>query len=64
MLSTCTEPGCRTLVYGIGFCLAHERPSRQVFVRGRPFQRAGADESDRSPSAGRRLSRRILSARV
>jgi hypothetical protein len=36
MLTTCSEPGCATLVMG-GRCLEHERRSTRIFVRGRPF---------------------------
>jgi hypothetical protein len=36
MLTTCSEPGCATLVMG-GRCLDHERASTRIFVRGRPF---------------------------
>jgi hypothetical protein len=35
MLTTCSEPGCATLVMG-GRCLEHERRPSRVFVRGRP----------------------------
>jgi hypothetical protein len=37
MLSVCSRPGCTTLVYGDGVCLAHETPSVRKFVRGRPY---------------------------
>jgi hypothetical protein len=37
MLSTCTEPGCNTLVFGVGACLEHEARLTREFVRGRPF---------------------------
>jgi hypothetical protein len=37
MLSSCTEPGCATLVLGVGTCLAHQTTSTQQFARGRPF---------------------------
>jgi hypothetical protein len=40
MLTTCSEPGCATLVMG-GRCLEHERGPARVFVRGRPFIAAG-----------------------
>jgi len=36
MLTTCSEPGCATLVMG-GRCVEHERQSTRIFVRGRPF---------------------------
>lgn len=36
MLTTCSEPGCATLVMG-GRCLEHESPQARAFVRGRPF---------------------------
>ncbi|MGH3132976.1 MAG: hypothetical protein ACRDNY_04405 [Gaiellaceae bacterium] len=36
MLTTCSEPGCSTLVMG-GRCIEHERPQMRVFVRGRPY---------------------------
>jgi hypothetical protein len=36
MLTTCSEPGCTTLVMG-GRCLEHERHPTRVFVRGRPL---------------------------
>jgi hypothetical protein len=36
MLTTCSEPGCATLVLG-GRCIEHERPATRVFVRGRPL---------------------------
>jgi hypothetical protein len=36
MLTTCSEPGCATLVMG-GRCLEHERRPTRVFVRGRPL---------------------------
>jgi hypothetical protein len=39
MLTTCSEPGCATLVMG-GRCLEHERASTRIFVRGRPFAAA------------------------
>jgi hypothetical protein len=39
MLSTCTEPGCKTLVFGSGACLVHEPRQSREFVRGRPFAR-------------------------
>jgi hypothetical protein len=39
MLTTCSEPGCATLVMG-GRCLEHDTRATRVFVRGRPF--AGA----------------------
>ncbi|MCI0634479.1 MAG: hypothetical protein L0206_11280 [Actinobacteria bacterium] len=45
MLTTCSEPGCATLVMG-GRCLEHERHPDRAFVRGRPF--AG----DRPETAG------------
>jgi hypothetical protein len=46
MLTTCSEPGCATIVMG-GRCLEHERRPRRVFVRGRPFE---GDEPDTAPS--------------
>jgi hypothetical protein len=36
MLTTCSEPGCATLVMG-GRCIEHERRPTRVFVRGRPL---------------------------
>ena len=36
MLTTCSVPGCSTLVMG-GRCLEHEALPSRVFVRGRPF---------------------------
>lgn len=36
MLTTCSEPGCATLVMG-GRCIEHERQPARTFVRGRPF---------------------------
>jgi hypothetical protein len=36
MLTTCSEPGCVTLVMG-GRCLEHERRPTRAFVRGRPY---------------------------
>jgi hypothetical protein len=36
MLTTCSEPGCATLVLG-GRCVEHERRPTRSFVRGRPF---------------------------
>jgi hypothetical protein len=44
MLTTCSEPGCATLVMG-GRCLDHERASTRVFVRGRPFAAAPATDA-------------------
>jgi hypothetical protein len=41
MLTTCSEPGCTTLVMG-GRCLEHETPPTRIFVRGRPFATASA----------------------
>jgi hypothetical protein len=41
MLTTCSEPGCATLVLG-GRCIEHERPATRVFVRGRPLAGAHA----------------------
>lgn len=43
MLTTCSEPGCATLVMG-GRCLAHEKAPTRIFVRGRPF--AAAPETE------------------
>ena len=43
MLTTCSEPGCTTLVMG-GRCLEHEKAPTRIFVRGRPF--AVAAETD------------------
>ena len=40
MLATCTQPGCATLVLGVGVCIAHQTAATQEFVRGRPFVRA------------------------
>jgi hypothetical protein len=37
MLSVCSRPGCSTLVFGDGVCLAHETRSLRKFVRGRPY---------------------------
>jgi hypothetical protein len=37
MLSSCTEPGCTTFVYGVGACLAHQSRQTRVYIRGRPF---------------------------
>jgi hypothetical protein len=39
MLTTCSEPGCTTLVMG-GRCIEHDHPASRVFVRGRPLTRA------------------------
>lgn len=39
MLTTCSEPGCVTLVMG-GRCLEHQRGPTRIFVRGRPFAAA------------------------
>jgi hypothetical protein len=36
MLTTCSEPGCATLVMG-GRCIEHEQVPTRVFVRGRPL---------------------------
>ena len=36
MLTTCSEPGCATLVMG-GRCIEHEQVTTRVFVRGRPL---------------------------
>jgi hypothetical protein len=36
MLTTCSEPGCVTLVLG-GRCIEHEQVPTRVFVRGRPL---------------------------
>jgi hypothetical protein len=36
MLTTCSEPGCETLVMG-GRCLEHDQRPARVFVRGRPL---------------------------
>jgi hypothetical protein len=44
MLTTCSEPGCATLVMG-GRCLEHERRPVRAFVRGRPFDAREADAS-------------------
>lgn len=41
MLARCTEPGCTTLVFGVGACLAHQTASTQEFARGRPFVATG-----------------------
>jgi hypothetical protein len=41
MLTTCSEPGCATLVMG-GRCIEHETPAARIFVRGRPFATAPA----------------------
>jgi hypothetical protein len=46
MLTTCSEPGCATIVMG-GRCLEHERRPRRTFVRGRPFD---GDEPDTAPT--------------
>jgi hypothetical protein len=35
MLTTCSEPGCATLVMG-GRCIEHDQIQTRVFVRGRP----------------------------
>jgi hypothetical protein len=47
MLTTCSEPGCATLVMG-GRCIEHEQVPTRVFVRGRPLvaarRRVGGDE--------------------
>ena len=43
MLTTCSEPGCATLVMG-GRCLAHDKAPTRNFVRGRPF--AAAPETE------------------
>jgi len=37
MLTTCSEPGCVTIVMG-GRCLEHERRPSRTFARGRPFE--------------------------
>lgn len=44
MLTTCSEPGCATLVMG-GRCLEHERGSTRIFVRGRPFAATPATDA-------------------
>jgi hypothetical protein len=54
MLSVCTEPGCTTLVFGIGPCLVHERRAAREFVRGRPYLRKAAESRARLASAARR----------
>ena len=46
MLTTCSEPGCATIVMG-GRCLEHERRPKRTFVRGRPFD---ADRPGTSPA--------------
>jgi hypothetical protein len=38
MLSVCSHPGCTTLVFGDGVCLAHETGHVRKFVRGRPYR--------------------------
>ena len=38
MLTTCSEPGCATLVMG-GRCIEHDEIPTRVFVRGRPLVR-------------------------
>ena len=45
MLTTCTEPGCTTLVMG-GRCVEHEPLQTRAFVRGRPFVRAMSSRAD------------------
>ncbi len=37
MLTTCSAPGCRTLVMGGGRCVSHEPHLMRGFIRGRPF---------------------------
>jgi hypothetical protein len=37
MLTSCSEPGCETVVMDGGLCLAHESRVVRVFPRGRPF---------------------------
>jgi hypothetical protein len=44
MLTTCSEPGCATLVMG-GRCLEHERRPTRIFVRGRPFAATPATDA-------------------
>lgn len=46
MLTTCSEPGCATLVMG-GRCLEHERRPSRSFVRGRPFE---GEQPDTAPT--------------
>jgi hypothetical protein len=66
MLTTCSEPGCATLVMG-GRCLEHERGPTRIFVRGRPFATAPAtdraagtpDPAKSNPDEGSELSPRI-----
>lgn len=43
MLSLCSEPGCTTIVFGVGPCLVHERRAAREFIRGRPYARKVAD---------------------
>jgi hypothetical protein len=37
MLTTCSAPGCETIVMGSGRCVRHESHVARVFLRGRPF---------------------------
>jgi hypothetical protein len=37
MLTTCSDPGCETLVLGGGRCIEHELRQSRVFDRGRAF---------------------------
>ncbi len=37
MLTTCSEPGCTTMVMGGGRCLEHDSHPVRSFPRGRPF---------------------------
>lgn len=46
MLTTCSEPGCATIVMG-GRCLEHQRRPSRAFVRGRPF---AGERPDTAPS--------------
>jgi hypothetical protein len=60
MLSTCTEPSCKTIVFGSGPCLEHEQRPTRTFVRGRPFIRpwieGGVDAVQLAADARTRLS--------
>jgi hypothetical protein len=50
MLTTCSEPGCATLVMG-GRCIEHDQVPTRVFVRGRPLVAARR----RAGGAGQRV---------
>jgi len=42
MLTLCASPGCPTMVFGSGFCVACEPTLARLFPRGRPLQSASA----------------------